>query len=121
MMLPICIGPLRYAKRFILVGDNYQLLPLVHSHEARNAGLDQSLFQILCSAHPSEVIDLTTQYWMNEDIMSLSNELVYARQLKCATTAIARQSLTLPNEDYVCQIRHKRVSVCWLRDVLTPQ
>jgi len=28
--LPVCLGPLRYADRFVLVGDHYQLPPLVH-------------------------------------------------------------------------------------------
>jgi DNA replication ATP-dependent helicase Dna2 len=27
--LPVCLGPLRYADRFVLVGDHYQLPPLV--------------------------------------------------------------------------------------------
>ena len=32
---PVCIGPLRRARVFILVGDHYQLPPLVQSVEAR--------------------------------------------------------------------------------------
>ena len=32
---PVCIGPLRHARVFILVGDHYQLPPLVQSVEAR--------------------------------------------------------------------------------------
>lgn len=27
--LPACVGPLRYAETFILVGDHYQLPPVV--------------------------------------------------------------------------------------------
>jgi DNA replication ATP-dependent helicase Dna2 len=27
--LPTCIGPLRYASKFVLVGDQYQLPPIV--------------------------------------------------------------------------------------------
>lgn len=29
LTLPVCLGPLRYAKVFVLVGDHYQLPPLV--------------------------------------------------------------------------------------------
>lgn len=29
--LPTCLGPLRYADKFILVGDHFQLPPLVRS------------------------------------------------------------------------------------------
>lgn len=32
---PICLGPLFYAKRFVLVGDHQQLPPIVQNHEAR--------------------------------------------------------------------------------------
>lgn len=33
---PICLGPLFYAKRFVLVGDHQQLPPIVQNHEARS-------------------------------------------------------------------------------------
>lgn len=33
--LPICLGPLKYAHSFVLVGDHYQLPPLVLSPQAR--------------------------------------------------------------------------------------
>lgn len=32
---PVCIGPLFYAKRFVLVGDHQQLPPIVQNQEAR--------------------------------------------------------------------------------------
>lgn len=32
---PICLGPLLYAKRFVLVGDHQQLPPIVQNQEAR--------------------------------------------------------------------------------------
>lgn len=32
LTLPVCLGPLRYAKVFVLVGDHYQLPPLVRPH-----------------------------------------------------------------------------------------
>ena len=33
--LPMCLGPLRLAETFVLVGDQYQLPPLVQSTLAR--------------------------------------------------------------------------------------
>lgn len=32
---PICLGPLFYAQRFVLVGDHQQLPPIVQNAEAR--------------------------------------------------------------------------------------
>jgi len=32
---PVCLSPLMYAKRFVLVGDHKQLPPLVVSQEAK--------------------------------------------------------------------------------------
>ena len=37
MTLPVCIGPLRHASKFVLVGDHNQLPPLVLSKSARLA------------------------------------------------------------------------------------
>lgn len=33
---PICLGPLFYAHRFVLVGDHQQLPPIVQNKEARS-------------------------------------------------------------------------------------
>ena len=33
--LPVSLGPLRFARVFVLVGDHYQLPPLVQSEQAR--------------------------------------------------------------------------------------
>ena len=49
----------------------------VRSKQARKGGLEVSLFRRLCDAHPDVVIDLAYQYRMNEDIMLLSNKLIY--------------------------------------------
>src|SRR6266852_3886947 len=47
LTVPAILGALRFAKRFILVGDEKQLPPLVLSKEAADAGLSQSLFSKL--------------------------------------------------------------------------
>jgi DNA replication ATP-dependent helicase Dna2 len=96
--LPTCIGPLRYADKFILVGDHYQLSPLVKSADALSGGLDLSLFRYLCETHPSAVVNLAHQYRMCEDIMFLSNNLIYDGQLKCGTKEVAQQVLRIPDK-----------------------
>ena len=58
---PIAIGPLRVARRFILVGDPHQLPPLVKSRLARSGGMDVSLFKRLATAHPDAVAPLAIQ------------------------------------------------------------
>ena len=50
--LPACVGPLLRARAFTLVGDDYQLGPLVQRKAAAEAGLKESLFSILCRAFP---------------------------------------------------------------------
>lgn len=35
ILQPVCLGPLFYAKRFVIVGDNQQLPPLIKSQDAK--------------------------------------------------------------------------------------
>ncbi|PGH27401.1 hypothetical protein AJ80_00879 [Polytolypa hystricis UAMH7299] len=135
--LPVCLGPIRMASTFILVGDHYQLPPLVQNKEALQNGLDVSLFKSLCDSHPSSVVTLEHQYRMCEDIMSLSNTLIYSGRLKCGTKAVASNYLKIPNfndlkHHHGDPITHKvsatsnslclgsRFGRCWLRDLLDP-
>lgn len=97
--LPVVLGPIAFSDRFILVGDHYQLPPLVLHPEAKQEGLDCSLFKILSDAHPSSVIELTHQYRMCSDIMSLSNELIYDGRLKCGSEEVANKMLKIPYLD----------------------
>lgn len=93
--VPTCLGPLRLAHRFVMIGDHHQLTPLVRNAQAAQHGMDVSLFQRLCKAHPQAVAPLCTQYRMNEGIMGLSNELVYDGRLACGSDAIATAALSL--------------------------
>ncbi|GFF98156.1 DNA replication ATP-dependent helicase/nuclease dna2 [Aspergillus lentulus] len=133
--LPVCLGPIRMARTFILVGDHYQLPPLVQNKEAQEGGLDVSLFKLLSDAHPESVVNLEHQYRMCEDIMVLSNNLIYSGRLKCGTPAVASRSLDLPNIGglklhHINQLPQSpsqrqfclgtNQGRCWLRDVLDP-
>ncbi|QDS74450.1 hypothetical protein FKW77_006417 [Venturia effusa] len=95
--LPVCLGPLRMAKSFILVGDHFQLPPLVQNKEAQEGGLDMSLFRMLSEGHADAVVTLEHQYRMCEDVMLLSNRLIYSGRLKCGNDAVATRSLSIPN------------------------
>ena len=89
MTLPVCLGAIACARTFVLVGDHYQLPPLVSNAEARALGMDVSLFKRLSEAHPSAVVELDQQYRMCESIMRLTNALIYGHRLRCGTQAVA--------------------------------
>jgi DNA replication ATP-dependent helicase Dna2 len=91
--LPVSLGPLLQARKFVLVGDHYQLPPLVQNKAALEGGLDVSLFRQLSEEHPEAVATLGKQYRMCEDIMTLSNTLIYGGQLRCGNEAVARKQL----------------------------
>jgi DNA replication ATP-dependent helicase Dna2 len=111
--LPVCLGPLRYADRFVLVGDHYQLPPLVRNSEALKGGLDVSLFKLLSETHPQGLTLLKHQYRMNEDIMLLSNSLVYDGLLKCGNESVANRVLQIP---YRNQLASEKP---WVKDILS--
>ncbi|TEB08749.1 Dna2-domain-containing protein [Coprinellus micaceus] len=88
---------------------------------ARRGGLDVSLFRRLSDAHPDSVIDLREQYRMNEDIMTLSNRLIYGDRLKCGSEEVARRKLILPNESENGEERLRGADDrCWLSYLTSP-
>ncbi|KAG6333843.1 hypothetical protein ID866_5248 [Astraeus odoratus] len=121
--LPTCLGPLRFAEKFVLVGDHFQLPPLVRNPSAKKGGLEVSLFKRLSEAHPHAVVDLTYQYRMNEDIMQLSNQLIYGNRLRCGSEAVAKRSLVLPDKNFLGTLRssgncHCTGEECWIAHLL---
>ena len=119
--LPTCLGPLRYADKFVLVGDHFQLPPLVRNRDARKGGFDVSLFRRLSDAHPHAVVDLNEQYRMNEDIMLLSNKLIYSDRLRCGTAEVAKRGLVLPNAEFMSTLHAKSTCStrpCWIEHLL---
>ncbi|BGP02897.1 putative DNA replication helicase Dna2 [Rhodotorula toruloides ATCC 204091] len=112
--LPTCLGPLRFADSFVLVGDHNQLPPLVRNGAARKGGLDVSLFKRLSDAHPNAVVNLTHQYRMNSDIMSLSNELVYSGQLKVGDERVGGRKLGVRKD------LAESVVESWVWDIIDP-
>ncbi|XWW98796.1 hypothetical protein V2A60_006799 [Cordyceps javanica] len=133
--LPICAGPIRMAKTFVLVGDHNQLPPVVKNEAARQGGLDVSLFKLLSDSHPDSVVNLAHQYRMCEDIMTLSNTLIYDGKLVCGTEQLREKKLHVPNMRALAQRHHSAATLllpgtprsfckgpapsrCWLYDLL---
>jgi DNA replication ATP-dependent helicase Dna2 len=126
--LPTCIGPLRYANTFVLVGDLYQLPPIVRSKDALDAGLDKSLFSILAEARPESISYLEYQYRMAKEIMDVSNVVVYDGKLKCGNFLVASRQMQLPHFEAGLKSVHetsgeacKGLGDCWLRAILDPR
>jgi DNA replication ATP-dependent helicase Dna2 len=97
-----------------------------------------SLFRTLCDAHPNAVVELSHQYRMNEDIMLLSNKLIYGDRLRCGNKKIAKQSLDIADWSFVnglhglqeqgCLAQFElekngfsEDGACWLRRLLMPR
>ncbi|KAI6043523.1 Dna2-domain-containing protein [Pisolithus marmoratus] len=97
--------------------------PPVRNPAAKKAGLEVSLFRRLSEAHPHAVTDLTYQYRMNEDIMQLSNKLIYSNRLRCGSEAVANRSLVLPDRTFIDKLRKSGSCLCsdgacWLEHLL---
>ncbi|KAK1273977.1 hypothetical protein QJS04_geneDACA012087 [Acorus gramineus] len=109
--LPVSLGPLMLASTFVLVGDHYQLPPLVQSTEARENGMGSSLFCRLSEAHPEAISALQFQYRMCAGIMELSNALIYGNRLRCGSPEVENAKLSFSKEMPVTS---------WLRKVMDP-
>ncbi|KAJ2316408.1 DNA replication endonuclease-helicase Dna2 [Coemansia sp. RSA 2704] len=130
--LPVCLGPLLEARRFVLVGDHHQLPPLVRNAAARDAGLGASLFKRLCDAHPAAVVRLEFQYRMNAAIQRLANCLIYDGHLRCASLLVARRRIaySVPPAAAVARLPpslqpgpalHAQGNMAWAVRALDPQ
>jgi DNA replication ATP-dependent helicase Dna2 len=125
--LPTALGPLLHARKFVLVGDHFQLPPLVQNRAALEGGLDISLFKQLSERFPEAVATLGRQYRMCEEIMSLSNELIYSGKLKCGNDAVANRTLQLPNPSGLSVFHQHRLGCdasgpdCFLNRLTDPQ
>ncbi|HEX8997539.1 MAG TPA: AAA domain-containing protein [Ktedonobacterales bacterium] len=85
---PSLLGALRFARRFILVGDERQLPPLVMSAEAGAAGLSRSLFADLLERWGERAgVALRRQYRMHPAICGFASETFYGGALVAAGQA----------------------------------
>lgn len=104
LTVPAILGALRFAKRFILVGDEKQLPPLVLSKTATESGLNDSLFALLkhrdydyMKHHPEAIsacVPLKVQYRMNKWISHFASKVFYDGQLT-AHSSVANRVLAV--------------------------
>ena len=87
---PLSLGLVMRARRFVLIGDDRQLPPVV-----RTPGLEISLFERLksqCEAEmPGAITLLDTQYRMHPAIMNIPNRLYYGGRLSSGVDASDRE------------------------------
>ncbi|KAF8754522.1 AAA domain [Rhizoctonia solani] len=105
-------------------GRSFSTPPLVKSKDAREGGMDISLFRRLSDTHPEAVIDLALQYRMNAEIMTLSNKLIYSDRLQCGSEKVATQALYLPHPSaglaWHVSCGGGPNSQCWLNSLIDP-
>jgi DNA replication ATP-dependent helicase Dna2 len=116
---PAALGGMLLASKHLLVGDNYQLPPLVVSLEAQQQGMEVSMFKRLGEAHPNAVVSLTSQYRMNADIMSVSNCLIYENRLRCGSQVVAESRLRFRFKSQVIETLPV-TQTSWLHHCLSP-
>ena len=88
LTIPALLGALRFALRFVLVGDERQLPPLVVSEEAAEQGLKRSLFADLAERWGERAcVALRSQYRMHPAICAFPSREFYDGRLEAAGTA----------------------------------
>ena len=89
-LLPVSLGPLFCADRFVLVGDPNQLSPLIVNAEKEAENTQLSLLELLlehcekAGVGKNAVCDLTQQFRMNEEILRIPNAMFYDNKLECS-------------------------------------
>jgi len=92
LTVPALLGILRFARRFVLVGDDRQLPPLVRSEEAAARGLKRSLFARLYERWGEAAsVALIRQYRMHPAICGFPSAEFYDGRLTAAGEARTAQ------------------------------
>ncbi len=93
MAEPYLLSAIAKGEKFILVGDDKQLPPLVQSRQAETQGLGTSLFLRLKQKYPDSNVLLRFQYRMNKELMNFSNQRYYEGKVKAINDSVANQLL----------------------------
>ncbi|MFB6212582.1 MAG: IGHMBP2 family helicase [Candidatus Magasanikbacteria bacterium] len=103
---PSCLIPMTLAKKTIMAGDHKQLPPTVQSQEAKENGLDHTLFEKLAKREGRGIRDLLkTQYRMNGKIMNFSSDTFYNGKIEAHETV---KNHTLSDLDFDNSIIHTK-------------
>ena len=93
---PDTILPLIHqAQMVVLIGDDKQLGPIVHSQEAKRAGLDISLFERLHSIYKDApfITLLNEQYRMNQKLYEFPNRYFYEDKILTITRILPDENI----------------------------
>jgi DNA replication ATP-dependent helicase Dna2 len=86
---------------------------------AKRVGYEVSLFKTLSEAHPEAITELALQYRMNEDIMTISNRLIYSNKLRCGSEVVATRGMTIPNSIALTKVHTRSCQTeCWIDRLL---
>jgi len=94
------------AQMVVLIGDDKQLGPVVHSQEARQRGLGMSLFERIHLLYKGEpfITLLNEQYRMNEKLYEFPNRYFYENKMiskrKILPDENVMSNLPFPNKDF---------------------
>ncbi len=79
---PSCLIPAVKAEKLVMAGDHKQLPPTILNEEAKDEGLDETMFERLIALYGDEVKSLLKiQYRMHEKIMRFSADQFYDGEL----------------------------------------
>ena len=79
---PLSLGLTLRSRRFVLIGDDRQLPPVVRTRELAYSMFERLKREVECSGNDTNLTLLDTQYRMHPQIMSLSNRLFYEGRLR---------------------------------------
>lgn len=99
--LPTTLGPIRYAEKFILVGDDGDFCQIKSTDPVkRDLALNEniSLMERLSTHERLATVRLDTQYRMCDDITELVNRVFYNGTIRCGSTEVAERVLGIKLE-----------------------
>lgn len=113
--IPAILQPISISKKFILIGDHYQLPPIVSNKTEKQT----SLFRLLSQYSNNSMVYLRTQYRMNRGIMELANKAIYGGKMRCGNYETANRKLHLPKigiiDGFHASVRN------WILKAINPQ
>ncbi len=102
---PSCLIPLVHANKLVMAGDHKQLPPTILNQEAKDKGLEKTLFERMLDIYGHGIKKmLRTQYRMNSTIMDFPCQKFYDCQLEAAE-GVADHKLSLRVESLDSQWR----------------
>jgi len=103
--IPSTLIPILKANRFVLVGDHFQLPPVVLNQQAKDLGLSHSLMDYLANLYPYQMKRLAIQYRMHQMINDLVSTMVYDGELIAHESVKSRRLPVGGLKDDIIEVR----------------